>query len=122
MKGKWRLLIALGVTAAVVVGLAMAWAFSGRALVIIDNRSDTALNLSVETANAGQFSWAGELAPRRRVIRTARFSDNSFIIVCRDAEGIYRQRGGYITSRMLQRVDIVAASCSSVRIDVRSIP
>ena len=122
MNRKWRLPVALGVTAAVVAGLAGAWGVSGRALVIIDNRSDAALNLSVETVNPGQFSWAGELAPRRRVIRTARFSDNSFVVVCRDAEGIYRQRGGYVTNGMLQRVDITAASCSSVRIDVRSIP
>lgn len=117
-----RALIALVVAVLVVAGLAIAVLQSKRSLIVIENRSDAMLNLSVETVNPSPFSWAGELAPGRRVIRTAHFSENSFVVVCRDADGIYRTRGGYVTSSMLQRVDIVADGCGAVLIDVRTIP
>jgi len=117
-----RWLIALGVLGLIVAGLVAAVLFSGRSLVVIHNRSGGPLILSVETTNPGQFSWEGELEAGGRVIRTARFSDNSFLVVCRDEAGIHRTRGGYVTTGVAQRVDIVANGCPSVTIDVAAAP
>jgi len=121
-RGGLRLLIALGIAALIVFAAGLAVLKSERSLIIIENRSEAPLNLSVEMVNPGPFSWEGELAPKRRVIRTARLSDNSFVVVCRNPDGIFRQRGGYVTSGMVQRIDIVATSCGSMRIDVQAIP
>ena len=122
MKRGRRLLIALGVAVLILAGLAAAVFKSERSLIIIENRSMAPLTLSVEAVNSSQFSWTGELAPRRRVLKTARFSDNSFVVMCRDESGIHRTRGGYVASGLPQRIDIVAAGCAAVQIDVRTIP
>ncbi len=122
MKRGRRLLIALGVAVLILAGLATAWLMSERSLIIIENRSMTPLTLSVETANTGQFFWTGVLAPRRRVLKTARVPDTSFVVMCRDESGIHRTRGGHVAPGRPQRIDIVAASCAAVQIDVRTIP
>lgn len=122
MKRGSRLLIALGVAALIVAGLATAWIVSERSLIIIENRSTAPLTLSVETVDAGAFSWKGEVAPRRRVLKAARVPDHSFVVTCRDESGINRTRGGHVAPGRPQRVDIVAGSCAAIQIDVRTIP
>ncbi len=115
-------MISLGIAALIVLAGGLAVLRSERSLIIIENRGEAPLNLSVQMVNPSPFSWAGELAPKRRVIRTARLADNSFVVVCRNADGIFRQRGGYVTNGVVQRIDIVAANCGSMRIDVQAIP
>jgi hypothetical protein len=122
MKRGRRLLIALGVAVLILAVLVTAWLVSERSLIIIENRSLAPLTLSVETVDAGQFSWTGELAPRRRVLKFARVPDDSFVVMCRDESGIHRTRGGHVAPGRPQRIDIVAASCGAVQIDVRTIP
>ncbi len=111
-------LIAVAGVVVVLTVLSAVVLMSERSLVVIHNRSSGPLNLSVETTNRGQFTWQGELGPGERVIRVARFSDNSFVVVCRDEAGIHRTRGGYVTNGLAQKVDIVANGCASVRIDI----
>ena len=113
-----RWLIAAAVVLLALAALTAVILKAERSLVVIHNRSDAPLRLSVETTSAGQFAWEGELAPGERVVRVARFSDNSFLVVCRDEVGVHRTRGGYVTNGMTQRVDVVAEGCASVRIDV----
>ncbi len=112
-----RWLIAGAVVAAALAALAVVILGSERSLVMIHNRSGAPLTLSVATVPAGQFAWEGELGPGERIMRIARFTDNSFVVVCRDEAGIHRTRGGYATN-VAQRVDIVANGCASVRIDI----
>ncbi len=108
-------LIILGTLAAVVMTRA-------ESLIVIENRGDRPARLSVEMANPSPFGWTGDLAPRQRVLRTARFSDNSFIVVCRNADGIHRSRGGYVTSGAPFLVNITVDGCEAVRIDVKMAP
>jgi hypothetical protein len=117
-----RWLIAGAIVAAALAALAVVILGGERSLVVIENRSGASLTLSVETTNASRFAWQGELGPGERVMRIARFSDNSFVVVCRDEAGIHRTRGGYVTNGMPQRIDIVANGCSSVTIDVTTFP
>ena len=91
-------------------------------LIVIENRGDGPARLSVEMANPGAFGWTGELAPRQRVLRTARFSDNSFIVVCRNADGIHRSRGGYVTNGAPFLVNITVDGCEAIKIDVETMP
>lgn len=93
-----------------------------RSLVVIENRGGSAAELSVGTSNPGQFSWAGRLRPGERVIRTSRFSDNSFETVCRDETGVHHSGGGYVTNGWPQRVDIVVDGCAAVSVDVEPLP
>jgi uncharacterized protein (DUF2249 family) len=115
-------LLALAVPILVFGAVAALVIASGRSLVVIHNRSGAPLNLSVETTRPGQFSWEGELDAGGRVIRTARFSENSFVVVCRDEAGIHRTRGGHVSSGAPHRVDIVANGCASLKVDAASLP
>jgi hypothetical protein len=112
--------IGLAVLALAAAALTAVVFASARSLVMIENRSGGTLTLSVETTRPGQFSWQGDLPAGGRVVRTARFSDNSFVVVCRDEAGVHRTRGGYVTNGRPQLVQISADGCAAVRIDVRS--
>ncbi len=118
MRRRRRWLVAAAVVLLTLAALTAFILRGERSMVVIHNRSDRPLSLSVETTNPGQFAWQGELAPGARVFRIARLSDNSFLVVCRDEAGIHRIRGGYVTNGMAQKVDIVASGCATVRIDV----
>ena len=123
MKGLRRLLIALAVGALFLAALAAAVVLSGRSLIIVENRGDAPLDLSVETTHTGDFSWSGSLPAGARIIRTARFTAGGGVVaVCRNADGIHRTTGGYVTTGWPHRVDVVAKSCGAVRIDADTIP
>ncbi|KQW79599.1 hypothetical protein [Brevundimonas sp. Root1279] len=123
MKGVRRLLIALGVAALILIALGAGVVMSGRSLVIIENRGDAPVDLSIESTHAGDFAWSGSLAAKQRVIRTARFTaDGGVVAVCRDVEAIHRTTGGYVTTGWPHRVDVVASNCGSVRIDAARVP
>ncbi|WP_332660096.1 hypothetical protein [Brevundimonas sp.] len=118
-----RLLISLGVAVVIIGALAAAGIQSGRSLVLIENRSDTPLNLSVQSTHPGDFSWAGGLPAGKRIVRTARFTaDGSVMAACRDTNGINRTTGGYVTPGWPHRVDVIAASCVALRVDADTIP
>lgn len=118
-----RLLIALGIAVAILVALGAAVVMSGRSLVIIENRGEAPVALSVESTHAGDFAWSGSLGPKERLIRTARFTaDGGVVAVCRDAEAIHRTTDGRVTRGWPHRVDVVATSCGSVRIDAARVP
>lgn len=78
--------------------------------------------LSIRMVNAGQFSWDGEIQAGGRVVRPARFSDNSFVIRCRDRGGEHTHGGGYVTNGTPQIVDIKVSGCANVTVDVRMLP
>ena len=119
----WQwLLIAVAAGVLILGVLAITVFIRGDSLVVIENRGDEPTALSVDTANPGQFSWAGDLVPGQRVFRTARFSDNSFIAVCRNTDGIHRARGGYVTNGAPQLVTITVDGCDAIRIDVEMAP
>lgn len=119
----WRLLIAVIGAVAFLGVLAAGVVVSGRSLVIIDNRSEAALSLTVDSTTRGDFRWSGELKPRQRLFRLARFTaDGGMSAVCRDAEGVYRSTGGHVAPGRPYRVDVVAASCASVRIEADTVP
>jgi hypothetical protein len=91
VKGARRLLIALGGAILVLALLAGAVVWSGRSLVIIDNRGDAALTVEVSATRAGDFAWSGELKGGQRLFRLATFrGDGAVRAVCRDGEGGYR--------------------------------
>ena len=102
--------------------LATAVMLRAESLIVIENRGDGAARLSVDMENPGAFEWTGELAPRQRVLRTARFSDNSFVVVCRNADGIHRARGGYVTNGAPSLVNITVDGCEAIKIDVETVP
>ena len=118
---RW-LLIAGAAVLLILSSFAVAVMIRSDSLVVIENRGDEPVQLSVEMANPGPYSWAGRLAPRQRVFGTARFSDNSFIVVCRNADGIHRTTGGYVTNGAPQLVNITVAGCDAVRVDVEMLP
>lgn len=119
----WRLLIGLVGAFLVLAAAAAAVVLSGRSLIIIENRGETSLTLSVETTHTGDFAWTGELGPGQRIIRTAEFTaDGGVAAVCRDAGGINRTTGGYVTPGWPHRVDVVATSCTAIRVDADQIP
>lgn len=123
MKGGWRLLIALIGAAAFLGLLAGGVVWSGRSLVIIDNRGETALTLEVETVPPGDFRWAGELKPGQRLFRIAKFTgDRGLRAVCRDGDGVYRTTGGYVSAGWPHRVDVVASGCASIQIEADTLP
>lgn len=118
-----RLLISLGVAVVIVAALAAAVVMSGRSLVLIENRSDTPLSLTVQSTRSGDFSWTGSLPAGKRIVRTARFTaDGGVVAICRDATGINRTTGGYVTPGWPHRVEVVAASCTALRVDADTIP
>ena len=112
------------IVAAVVIcgGLFAALVLSGYSLVVIQNRADTPIHLSVETRVPGQFSWTGELAGRQRVIRSARLTDNSFVAVCRNPGGIHRTSGGYVTRGWPHLIEIDVHSCETMVVEARTLP
>ncbi|CAN7231693.1 hypothetical protein [Brevundimonas sp. LjRoot202] len=120
-KLRW-LLVAVAVAVTGVVVAAGSLVVSERSLIIIENRSNSAVELSIGMANPGQFSWAGRLRPGERVIRTSRFSDNSFVTACRDETGVHQSEGGYVTNGWPQRIDIVVDGCPAVSVDVETLP
>jgi hypothetical protein len=123
MKGLPRLLIALSGGLLVLAVVAGAVILSGRSLIVIENRGETTLNLSVETTHAGDFSWTGELEPGQRILRTAKFTaDGGVVATCRDASGVNRTTGGYVTPGWPHRVDVTAASCTAIRVDADQLP
>lgn len=119
MSGRRRWVTGLAIAAVVVAGLIIVTVAGERSMVVIHNRSGGTLTLAVETTNPGQFSWQGDLPAGGRVVRTARFSDNSFVVVCRDESGVHRTRGGYVTNGLPQAVQISADGCAAVTIEVR---
>ena len=117
-----RLLIALAVLAVIFGGLFGAAVLSGRSLVLIENRSDAPVDLSVETRTSGRFSWAGQLSPKQRVIRTARLTGDSLVAVCREADSIHRTSGGYVTGGWPHLVGVGVNGCDAMRVDARRLP
>jgi hypothetical protein len=123
LSGGWRLLIAI-TGAVVLLGLLSAGVvLSGRSLVIIDNRGETALTLEVVSTVPGDFSWQGDLSAGQRVFRLAKFNASGAVrAVCEDDGGIHRTTGGYVTPGWPHRVDVVAAGCDAVRISAEQLP
>ncbi len=123
MRGGRRLLIALIGAVAFLGLLAGGVIWSGRSLVIIDNRGETALTLEVETVPPGDFHWAGELKSGQRLFRIAKFTgDRGIRAVCRDSDGVYRSTGGSVTPGRPHRVDVVASGCASIQIEAETLP
>jgi hypothetical protein len=118
---RW-LLVAAAVLVTLLIGAIVALVLSERSLIIIQNRGETPVELSIETTNPSSFSWSGSLQPGERVFRTSRFSDNSFQTVCRDETGTRRSGGGYVTNGVPQRIDIVVDGCEAVSVDVETMP
>ena len=92
--------------------------FSERSAVIIENVGDQDAEVAVDVVNARQFSWRGRLRPGERVVKLARFSDNSFRTTCRDASGEHAHAGGYVTNGMPQVVTIKVNGCANVSTEV----
>ncbi|WP_439473193.1 hypothetical protein [Brevundimonas sp.] len=123
MKGGRRFLIALVGAVAFLGLLAGGVVWSGRSLVIIDNRGETPLTLEVETVPVGDFRWAGDLKPGQRLYRIAKFTgDGSIRAVCRDGDGVYRSTGGHVSAGWPYRVDAVASGCASIQIEADRLP
>lgn len=123
MKGARRLLIALGGAVLVLALLAGAVVWSGRSLVIIDNRGDAALTVEVSATRTGDFAWSGELKGGQRLFRLATFrGDGAVRAVCRDGEGVYRATGGQVSAGRPHRVDVVISGCAAMRIDADRLP
>ena len=112
----------IGIFVAVALGvlllLAAVGVFSERSVVIIENGGEQDADMAVDVVNANQFSWRGRLRPGERVVRLARFSDNSFRIACRDADGEHAHTGGYVTNGMPQVVTIKVNGCANVSTEV----
>lgn len=106
--------IALGALAL----LAVVVVYSERSAVIIENVGEQDAEVAVDVVNANQFSWRGQLRPGERVVKLARFSDNSFLIMCKDTTGEYAHTGGYVTNGMPQLVTIKVDGCTQVSTDV----
>ena len=109
--------ITLGVLL-LIVGLGVV---SERSVIIMENVGETDVNLTVHVVNGDQFSWQGQLKSGGRVVRLARFSDNSFRVTCKDAAGEQRHAGGYVTNGLPQIVDVRVNGCSDVTIEVESL-
>ena len=118
---RWPL-IAVAAVLVILGFLAAAVMIRAESLIAIENRAARPVRISVDMANPGAFSWTGELASGQRVLRTARFSDNSFIVVCRNADGIHRSRGGYVTNGAPFLVNITVDGCEAIKIDVETMP
>ncbi len=98
--------------------LASVIVFSERSAVIIENIGDQDAAVAVDVVNARQLSWRGRLRPGERVVKLARFSDNSFRIRCSDAAGEHAHAGGYVTNGMPQVVTIKVDGCANVSTEV----
>jgi hypothetical protein len=110
--------IFVAITFAVLLLLAAVILFSERSAVIIENVGEKDAEMAVDVVNAQQFSWRGRLRPGERVVKLARFSDNSFRTTCRDASGEHAHAGGYVTNGAPQVVTIRVDGCANVSTDV----
>ncbi|RZJ31973.1 MAG: hypothetical protein EON85_02510 [Brevundimonas sp.] len=123
MTGGRRLLIVLGGAVLFMGALAGGVVLSGRSLVIIDNRGQAPLTLEIETTHPGDFSWTGDVDAGERLFRVVRFSaDGGVRAVCRDADGVHRTTGGFVTSGWPHRVDVIASGCATMRIEAERLP
>jgi len=111
--------IALGLAICVVLIIVLASMVYGRSVVIVRNVGEHEATVDVGMMNASQFAWKGRLLPGERVIRPARFSDNSFRINCRDISGEYDHQGGYVTNGTPQLVTLTVNGCADVTIHIR---
>lgn len=114
MKAVRWIAIFVAASLGVLLLLAAAVVFSERSAVIIENVGEQDAEVSVDVVNARQFSWRGRLRPGERVVKFARFSDNSFRTTCRNAAGEHAHAGGYVTNGMPQVVTIQVKGCASV--------
>lgn len=111
--------IAVGLATTALLAIALASLSYGRSLVVIRNVGEHEATVSVSAQTGRQFSWSGRLMPGERVIRPARFSDNSFKVACRDILGDHNREGGYVTNGLPQLVTITIDGCADVSIDVQ---
>ncbi len=118
MKAARRIAIIVAVAFAVLLLLAAVILFSERSVVIIENVGNQDAEVAVDVVNGQQFSWRGRLRPGERVVKLARFTDNSFRIKCTDATGAHAHAGGYVTNGGPQAVTIEVNSCADVSTDV----
>lgn len=82
--------------------------------VTIRNTGTDAVELDVTMYHPGPFEWRGSLDPGSKIVRRATFSDNSFVVNCRDQGGGQSHSGGYVTSGAAFEVAINVESCSDV--------
>lgn len=113
----WLTAILIAFLPVALVGAGLAY-MSAPSVVVITNRGNQPATLSVRTERPGQFSWDGELRPGGRVVRFARFSDNSIRTTCRDADGERIHIGGYVTNGAPQVVTIKVDGCANVSTEV----
>jgi hypothetical protein len=118
VKASRRIAIIVAVALGVLLLLAAVILFSERSAVIIENVGNQDADVAVDVVNARQFSWRGRLGPGDRVVKLARFSDNSFRITCRDAGGERTHEGGYVTNGPPQVVTIRVNGCADVSTEV----
>ena len=118
MTASRRIAIFVAVGFGVMSLLAAVVLFSERSAVIIKNVGNQDADVAVDVVNARQFSWRGRLRPGERVVKLARFTDNSFRITCRDAAGEHEHAGGYVTNGVPQVATITVDGCANVSTDV----
>lgn len=118
MKASRRIAFIVAVALGVLLLLAAVTLFSERSAVIVENVGNQDADVAVDVVNARQFSWQGRLRPGERVVKLARFTDNSFRITCRDAAGEHLHAGGYVTNGAPQVATITVDGCANVSIDV----
>ena len=120
-----RVALFAGAVVAPLFLLALAgWFFAADkpSVVVIRNNGDRTAQVSVEMANPGQFAWSGTLEPGDLVVRPASFSDNSFEVECRDSDGVFPYRDGYVTNGMSFAVTITVDGCDNVRLRLETLP
>ncbi len=118
MKAERWIAITFAVAIGVLLLLAAVMVFSQRSAVVIENVGEQDADLDVDVINARQFSWRGRLKSGERVVKLARFSDNSFRIRCSDTAGQHAHEGGYVTNGMPQIVTIRVNGCADVTTEV----
>lgn len=118
MKAVRWIAINVAVAVGILLLLVTVIVFSGRSAVVLENVGEQDAELAVDVVNARQFSWRGRLGPGDRVVKLARFSDNSFRITCRDAGGERTHEGGYVTNGPPQVVTIRVNGCADVSTEV----
>ena len=113
----WLPVILIAFLPVALVGAGLAY-MSAPSVVVITNRGNQPASLSVRTETPGQFLWDGELRPGGRVIRFARFSDNSIRTTCRDAHGERIHIDGYVTHGAPQMVTVKIDGCANISTEV----
>lgn len=121
---KRRLVLLSGLTLAIAAALAAAAVVLRPAepsVVTIQNLGDEPVELVVAMTNPGQFEWGGTLSPGQAVRRSARFSDNSFQVICRrGGEVRVLDRQGYVTNGLSYAVRITVRDCDKMQIEVEA--